>query len=254
MRPFLGTISLLIVCFVSCRKFDENAPVIGSVKINETTGEDLTASAGSANIFGFNLTDDENLKQLRLELNTLTGVHAHESGQGEDAHPFLFINQGSLDTLIVANVSGSEANKELLIQISDTTAGGWEMDVDVLDEAGNLKSESFEFQIFNPFIPQITFGNLSPQPTTDGRFDIAVNQSLMFDIGVFANETLSEVVYNVVKGSSSASNAIALTSNTYIASGVTLTDFTESGTYEVTISAETISGRRAEFYATVVAQ
>jgi hypothetical protein len=244
----------LLVVIASCRKFDENAPVISSVRINNTFGAELTAAADSANTFSIRLTDDEDLKQLKVKVNTLSGVHAHESTAGEDPHPFVMVNQGAFDTLVVMNINGSDVTKDFIFQISDTTAGGWEMEVDALDEGGNIKSETYSFQIFNPFIPQIFFANVSPTPLADGRFEITVDQSIMFDILVFANETLSLVEFSVVKGSSSTSYVFTPQANTFDGTGTTLTDFEESGNYTINITAETSSGRKTEFLATVVVE
>jgi hypothetical protein len=250
---FLAGAVLLIMVFVSCRKYDEQAPVIQSVLINETTGNDLTATAGVQNTFKLIISDNEALKQLKVNVSTLAGIHPHEASE-EDPHAFVLINQGVWDTLIVKNLEGSESDAAMTLFVPDSVAGGWSLEVDVLDESGNLVSEEYSFQIFNPSLPQLFLSGVSPQPAGNGKFELSVNDSITLDLNVFASEVLSSVGYTITKGSNTTTQDFSPSGTTFEALDLVLGDFNEAGSYTVIFKATAVSGKYAEMYAQVLVE
>jgi hypothetical protein len=252
-RFLLTSAFLLILAFVSCRKYDENAPVINSVFINETSGNDLTATAGLQNNFRFMLSDNETLKQLKVKISTLSGVHPHES-PNEDPHPFVLINQGVWDTLVVKNLEGAEAEASMSMLLPDSVAGGWRLEVDVLDESGNLVSGAYSFQIFNNSIPVVILSEVSPDPVDNGKFEMSVGDSITLDLSVFASETISSVMYTVTRGSNTMTHDFSPTGSTFEAADLVIDEFNESGSYTLIFKATTASGKYAEMYAQVMVE
>jgi hypothetical protein len=240
----IAALILLVLCLHACRRFDEQAPALTLVSIDGTTGSELQAVAGENNNFTFRIQDDENLKQLKVNIKTLNGVHGHESSESEEPHPFLMVNQGVWDTVLIANLSGQDVLKEYTLSVPDTIAGGWELEVNALDEAGNLVIEDYMFQVFNPLIPQIVFSDILPVPVSDGRFELALNDSIVFDLAVFGTTQLTTVDITVSKGSLVNTISYPADQSLFELQDFVLHDFTTTGTYNVLITAADAFGKK----------
>lgn len=253
MKTIIASV-VLAMSLHACTKFDEQSPVIASVSIDATSGDALQAVAGESGIFACRVRDDENLKQLKLSIKTLSGVHGHVSAASEEPHPFVMVNQGVWDTVLISNLSGQDVLKEYSLIVPDTVSGGWELEVSVLDEAGNLFSEEHLFQIFNPSIPQLGFSNVLPGPVADGKFELALNDSIVFDLAVIGLAELTEVEIKLSRGAESSSTIYAPASNLFELQNFVVNGFSQFGNYTLSVEATDVTGRKNQMKSTITVE
>ena len=194
----MGKGKLFFVCCTSwilaaCSKPDEQSPVFQSVLLNGAVMEFHHAIAGQQNTLTVHTADDLALKQLKMEVSTVTGIHAHETTAGELPHPFMIYNQGIWDTLSIGKLSGKESTTEFSLMIPDSVSGGWDLELTILDDEGNLTSADYTLLIQNDNIPAISVGDVIPAPIDDGQFAISVGDDLTFSGYVFDPDSLEMV-------------------------------------------------------------
>lgn len=193
MKKFLSILILPLLLAFGCSNPDDVSPVITAVSVNGTTGDYLIANAGQDNVFNIGLADDKDLKQVKIAIITQSGIHQHETSEGEMPHAMTFYNQGEWDTLRVTNIGGKEALVDNTFMAPDDISGGWKLEIDVLDDNGNLVSKEYLLTVNNAFIPAIGITNTEPAVTEDGLIAISAGQSLILEGQILDTDSLDIV-------------------------------------------------------------
>lgn len=177
----LFVIPLFILVLPSCKKEDENAPVIAHVHANGLADHHLHATAGTVNSFDIHLTDDQELVQMKIQFITPTGFHSHESEDDEMSiveKTFQSPNFGDWDTLAIYNLNGNSVDNTYTFELPDTISGGWTMRIGAIDRDGNVAQEDFTLHVYNEDLPKILPDSIKPEPNEDGIVEMAMNESI----------------------------------------------------------------------------
>lgn len=246
LNPAISS-SGLIYCmlfFMSCKNPDENAPLIHHVYLNSIPDAYLHGIAGMINIAEVKVSDDKQLSQLRIKLITTNGIHQHELESGEAAHAFLEYNQGVWDTLSIVNIGGNGFTESFNLNIPDTISGGWNMEIAVLDNNGNLKTETRQVHIQNDHLPAISVGDIVPIPQQDGLILMSVGDSILLSGFVIDPDSLEFVSAEILKGSVSiwSQNYINIHNWTFNLQQIMSPALTTTGSYVFNITARDING------------
>jgi hypothetical protein len=140
-NQFLKTLVLFAVgaAFLqSCKQEDTEAPLISSVSVNDTLGQDFAVMPGDSLYVKFTITDENMLSQFRASIHDAADGHGHD---GETDTTAVVPNTGLwVDTRVQA-VSGTTITKTLLYVVPDTIQGVWHWELQAIDESGNAAEE-----------------------------------------------------------------------------------------------------------------
>jgi hypothetical protein len=126
------------IVFQSCKQEDTMPPVISSVFVNDTLGQDFAVLPGDSLFIRFTVTDENLLSQFRANIHDAADGHSHE---GEADTAAVVPNTGLwVDTRVQA-ISGTTVTKTLLYVIPDTIHGVWHWELQAVDESGNSAEE-----------------------------------------------------------------------------------------------------------------
>ncbi len=239
--------SCVIYCmlfFMSCKNPDENVPLINHVYLNSIPDAYLHGIAGMINIAEVKVSDDKQLSQLRIKLITTSGIHQHELVAGEPAHAFVEYNQGVWDTVSIVNIGGNEITENFNLNIPDTINGGWNMEIAVLDNNGNLKTETRQVHIQNDHLPAIAVGDIVPIPQQDGLILLSVGDSILLSGFVIDPDSLEFVSAEILKGSVTtwSQNYTNINNWTFNLQQIVAPALTTTGSYIFNITAKDING------------
>ncbi len=216
----------------------------------------LHGIAGMANSAEVKVSDDKSLSQLRMKLITQTGIHLHDPEPGESAHAFLEYNQGVWDTLSIVNIDGNDYTQTFNLNIPDTISGGWKMEIAVLDNNGNLKTESRQLHIQNDRLPFISISEITPAPQQDGQISLAIGDSISIAGFVIDPDSLDFVKVEIVKGSMLmwSQDFTAINNWTFDLQQVVAPPFTSAGSYIYNITAKDLNGWQQRVRAIVMVE
>ena len=124
--------------FQSCKQDDTTLPVISSVSVNDTLGQDFMVMPGDSLAIRFTISDDYTLSQMKASIHDAADGHGHN---GEVDTAAVVPNVGLwVDTRILA-LSGTAVTKTLYYVIPDTIHGVWHWELQAIDESGNSAEE-----------------------------------------------------------------------------------------------------------------
>jgi len=138
----------------SCRPdADTTAPEINSITVDGMEADSHTISAGEIIQVVLDLHDNENLKQVKVNVHAADDGHTHGSGSGAVGQP----NVGIWSYSNIIEVAGMHATADLNLTVPNDIAGEWHLEVMAIDAAGNEALEQIvNLQIVNAELPVIS--------------------------------------------------------------------------------------------------
>lgn len=112
---------------------DVQVPEISSISINGVESDDHAVLAGEVVQIRVEVHDNEELKQLKVNVHPADDGHAHGSGSGSVGQP----NVGNWSYSNIISVSGTHTVTDLTIPVPLNVAGEWHLEVMALDASGN---------------------------------------------------------------------------------------------------------------------
>lgn len=181
----------IVAALSSCKKeeTDTTAPKINSVRVNGVSAEEHDLNAGSTIEVTIDVSDNENLNQLKVDIHSADDGHTHDdSTTGELEAP----NVGVWSELRVENLSGKSTSKTFNFIIPATIAGHWHIEVKLIDKEGN---EAIEYvttlHVENSNLPVF---NISSSPAAlNYEIEIPVNGTISLSGTVSDPDGLVEI-------------------------------------------------------------
>ncbi len=182
-------LSGVVLFFASCKNTDEDAPLIGDVRINGSlAGEHVHIEAGEPVEISIRVTDNESLGQLKIDIHANDDGHSHEGhehGSGEA--------EGEWEVLQVENLEGTDQTVTKSFAVPQTVRGPWHLLINVIDEAGNESSQRFiELDIDNEIIPMIDVDAINGVEPV-GEVEVAPGSAIAFTGEATDSDGLTEV-------------------------------------------------------------
>lgn len=138
----------------SCRPdADTTAPEIKSVTVDGMESDSHTILAGEIMQVVLDLHDNENLKQVKVNVHAANDGHTHGSGSGAVGQP----NVGSWSYSKIIDIAGQHATADLNLTVPLDIAGEWHLEVMAIDASGNEAVEKVvNLQVINAELPVIS--------------------------------------------------------------------------------------------------
>ncbi len=138
----------------SCRPdADTTAPEIKSVTVDGMESDSHTILAGEIMQVVLDLHDNENLKQVKVNVHAADDGHTHGSGSGAVGQP----NVGSWSYSKIIDIAGQHATADLNLTVPLDIAGEWHLEVMAIDASGNEAVEKVvNLQVINAELPVIS--------------------------------------------------------------------------------------------------
>jgi hypothetical protein len=127
----------IVLAFASCRKADKTIPVISNVKINGVPSIDASITAGTIVTIQFDVSDNEELNQVKVNIHAADDGHVHPGMEPSDTIP----NIGIWETTNVFDLVGTSDSRELGYFVPDTVSGSWHAEIQLIDMSGNQAEE-----------------------------------------------------------------------------------------------------------------
>ena len=140
-NQFLKTLVLFVVgasLFQSCKQEDTTPPIISSVSVNDTLGQDFTVMPGDSLYVRFTITDDNMLSQMKVNIHGAADGHSHNGVVDTAA---VVPNVGLWTDMQIVSLFESAVTKTLLYVVPDTIQGVWHWELQAVDESGNSAEE-----------------------------------------------------------------------------------------------------------------
>jgi hypothetical protein len=146
---------LVAASMYSCKSDqDLSAPVVDGIVVNGLDDVEHELNAGDVIDVTINVSDNENLKQVKLSIHSADDGHGHGGGSGEVYEP----NVGNWSYSNIINVSGTAANVNASLNVPSDIKGHWHLEVLVIDAAGNEAQEAFTtLHVENDGLPSADF-------------------------------------------------------------------------------------------------
>jgi hypothetical protein len=126
------------ILFQSCQQEDTTPPVISSVSVNDTLGQDFAVMPGDSLYIRFTVTDENSLSQFRASIHDAADGHGHD---GETDTAAVVPNVGLWVDNRVQTLAGTTVSKTLLYVVPDSIHGVWHWELQAIDESGNAAEE-----------------------------------------------------------------------------------------------------------------
>ena len=135
-----AAVLLAAASICSCKSDqDLTAPQVDAILVNALEQEEHEVSAGTNIDLVIELSDNENLKQVKLNVHSADDGHGHGGSTGQVYEP----NIGSWSYSKIIDVSGTMANVNTSLSIPTDIKGHWHIEVMVIDASGNEAEEAF---------------------------------------------------------------------------------------------------------------
>lgn len=168
----------LVVSLAACKKDnDEEAPVIGEVRINNAiAGDHNQVDAGSNMTLTVTVSDNDALAQLKIDIHPNEDGHSHtDDDEGHSGGA-----QGNWEELVIAELSGTSESVTRTFNLPETIAGEWHLSLRVIDEKGNESAERIiELDVENDNLPEIDLQTLNGV-ALGGEVDVQEGDNLEF--------------------------------------------------------------------------
>ncbi len=241
------TLGAAIALFGCKKDNDEEAPVIGEVRINGAlVGEHVHVDAGTTIQISIKVTDNEELGQLKID------IHSNDDGHSHDGHSHGSGGaQGQWEELAIVDLSGTDQTVTRSFTLPQTIRGEWHLGIRAVDSAGNESPERIiELDVENDLIPIIIVESVNGQ-SPDGEVEVEENQPVTF-VGTITDSTGLEHIHIEVKTEA----GVVLYETEYDAGGATSWDLSnanftmpdDEGAHhgEIHIEAENVNGLSSE--------
>jgi hypothetical protein len=122
----------------SCKQEDTTAPIISSVSVNDTLGQDFMVLPGDSLQIQFTISDDNLLSQMKVNIHDAADGHSHNGVVDTAA---VVPNVGLWTDMQIISLFESTVTKTLLYVVPDTIHGVWHWELQAVDERGNSAEE-----------------------------------------------------------------------------------------------------------------
>ncbi len=204
MKSSLFGILLLAVMF-SCREkkqVDVKPPTIESFTVNGSSDSDITLSASSQLNITYTVKDNMGLDQSSFNIHPANDGHVH-TGDG---------SQGGEDRLTSGNwtyqesipLAGLSYAGNVQIQIPDSIAGTWHLEVTTKDDVGRTASRAVSLHVTNSNLPIISNTSATPVISNDGYIYASVGSSINLVTMVNDPDNLAGVAVRLISSTTGA--------------------------------------------------
>jgi hypothetical protein len=205
MRTFTLTIALLSL--LACSKKDNSAPEFASVIINGSN-DHPSLFAGQNNTVTIAL-QDEALFQLRCTF-TKQGSYANHDAHTTDSYFGMLIpNHGEFKLDSVRNLNGTSESIDIVFPVTAENSGLWTMQLQALDEEGNLQTMVEDVMINSSIYPSLSITMLGSDVSIgDGKLTAAANTPWNWQGDIYDLDTLDYVHITVTQNGDTISSYI----------------------------------------------
>lgn len=241
----LGLMSL--VAAFSCRdksQVDVKAPTIESLTINGSNDNSMTLAASSTIDVAYSLKDNIDLANCTLSIHPASNGHSH-TGDGSHGGENKLPSGPSWSVQETTPVSGSTHSGQKSIQIPDSVAGIWHVEVIGVDAVGQSASRAISLTVTNSNLPVISITSCSPEISSDGMMHLTAGTPI--HIVAMANDpnNLASVYIKLFDGQGNSIHQQSVpVSGTTVNFPANFTN-TAVGTYRIVLDATDILGYRA---------
>lgn len=174
---------------------DLTAPLVNGIVVNGIDEVEHEVSAGDVIDVTINVSDNENLKQVKLSIHSADDGHGHGGGTGEVYEP----NVGAWSYSKIIDVSGTAANVNTSLSIPVDIKGHWHIEIMVIDAAGNEAEEAFTtLHVENEGLPSADFDWNPGISDTDQLVHIPVsNPQFTFSADITDADGLENIFWSV---------------------------------------------------------
>jgi Domain of unknown function (DUF4625) len=159
---------------------DTTRPEITSVTVDGLIGENHLVHAGEAMQVSLDLRDNENLRQVKINVHPADDGHTHGSGSGAVTQP----NVGTWTYSNIIDLEGIHAITQLSLNVPVNIAGEWHLEVMAIDASGNEAIEKVvNLEVDNPALPVISVIT-NPTSNTEPLMILASNPVLSLNVAV----------------------------------------------------------------------
>jgi Bacterial Ig-like domain len=192
MHHSISCLALCAMLFGSCSKEKNAEPIIQKLEVNGFT-DHLSLEAGAMNTIKIIVADNDAV-QVKLSLSK-DGLYAnHDHGFDVNYYGLLIPNHGDFAFDAVKNISELTPETAFTFTIPNDNSGLWKMNVQVLDDAGNLTSMSESLAINSMTFPNVSISAMNPDlELGEGRITGAINTTWNWSGSVFDFDSLSYV-------------------------------------------------------------
>lgn len=172
-KVFLALIAITTI--VSCKKeeTDTTRPIIESVKVNGVEANEHEFNAGETITVEVQVSDNDALNQLKINVHAADDGHSHEGESGETFEP----NTGTWSESEIVNLTGTNATRTATFQIPNSVAGHWHVEVQLIDKEGNEATEYVTLiHVSNSNLP--VFAIVTNPAVTNFEIEMTVGGSL----------------------------------------------------------------------------
>lgn len=193
-NSFALVLAAVVLFFASCKKTDEEAPIIGDVRINGSlAGEHVHIEAGEPVEISIRTTDNESLGQIKIDIHANDDGHSHEGADHDHSGDV----EGAWEVLEVVNIEGTDQTITRSFTVPQTVRGPWHLLINVIDEAGNESTQRFiELDIDNEIIPMIDVDAINGVEP-GGEVEVAPLSAIAFTGEATDSDGLAEVKVKV---------------------------------------------------------
>jgi hypothetical protein len=167
-----------IILLSSCRDkdpIDVKVPIFDFVHVNDSLSNEHEILAGSAIAIQVKVSDDRELRQLKMEIHAAEDGHTHD-GEGSDGGENT-PNVGIWTFSDIVNLSGTAETRTWTITLPDSIGGYWHCELLLIDNVGNeAPAYTTTLKVVNPNLPVIT-GTTTPA-AVNGVVTIAIGDIL----------------------------------------------------------------------------
>lgn len=119
---------------VGCQsEVDTTLPEITQVIVDGLESETHSIQAGESMQISLMVSDNENLKQVKVNVHAADDGHGHGSGSGVVLQP----NVGTWNYSSIIEISGQSATANLSLSVPADIIGSWHLEIMAIDESGN---------------------------------------------------------------------------------------------------------------------
>lgn len=243
------------VLFCACSKEDQVAPMIHHVSINGSSDHG-SFEAGIENEIAI-LLNDENISQVKVSLEK-EGLNAnHDHGSGTNFYGMIIPNHGEFSFNAVRNLEGTQAEAVFNFDIPAATSGLWKLQVQGIDEAGNLSS-AVEYVAVNSMVfPFISLTGLNSALTVgDGTLTAPVLTNWEWQGDIYDLDSLDYVRMTIKRNGDTLQSYINEDPNAWSldVSNIPVTMPSEPGQYEFRLEVGDLNGNQTWRTSTLIAE
>lgn len=254
MHPVLRIFGLFIaVSILSCSKDkDEMAPIVTRVTTGGMQhGVELHALAGAINYFDIEANDNESLKLVRCRIYSSGNFHTHTMIEGATNPAFQAPNTGTWEVEKSVDIAGTTMNEVIKFSAPEDLSGRWEIEIGVMDQAGNIGYYTNGVVVENDSMPAIFPTASIPEPRADGVIVMNQGEQLQVFGNIVDGNYIQEVKLTISREGNPISQQIINPVNTWLFDLSQLVIFApaEAGKYQLRIEARDFLNWHSEVFA-----